>query len=47
MGSRTFTRTVWLPYPVNATGVKAKLEDGILTVQAPKAAQESVDVTVE
>lgn len=46
-GSRTFTRTVWLPYPINPSEVKARLEDGILTVRAPKAAQESVNVAVE
>lgn len=47
-GNSTFTRTVWLPHPINTTGVKAKLEDGILTVRAPKLAdQEAVKVTVD
>lgn len=32
-----FTRTVWLPRPVDAGKVTAKLNDGILTVTVPKA----------
>ncbi|KAL1757891.1 HSP20-like chaperone [Schizophyllum commune] len=32
-----FTRTVWLPRPVDASKVSAKLNDGILTVTVPKA----------
>ncbi|KAI6122502.1 HSP20-like chaperone [Pisolithus croceorrhizus] len=47
-GSSIFTRTVWLPRPVDRSKVKAKLEDGILTLQAPKAEdQETVKVPVE
>ncbi|KAI6128803.1 HSP20-like chaperone [Pisolithus croceorrhizus] len=47
-GSSIFTRTVWLPRPVDRSKVKAKLEDGILTLQAPKAEdQETVKVSVE
>lgn len=45
--SRTFTRTVWLPHPVNAQAVKAKLEDGILTIRAGRQNQESVNVAVD
>lgn len=33
----SFTRTVWLPQPVAANKVQAKLVDGILTVTIPKA----------
>lgn len=36
-GSSSFTRTVWLPRPVDANKVSAKLTDGILTVRIPKA----------
>ncbi|KAL1736783.1 HSP20-like chaperone [Schizophyllum commune] len=32
-----FSRTVWLPRPVDASKVSAKLNDGILTVTVPKA----------
>ncbi|KAI6147479.1 HSP20-like chaperone [Pisolithus tinctorius] len=47
-GSSVFTRTVWLPRPVDRSKVKAKLEDGILTLQAAKAEdQETVKVPVE
>ncbi|KII91191.1 hypothetical protein PLICRDRAFT_37893 [Plicaturopsis crispa FD-325 SS-3] len=35
--SSAFTRTVWLPRPVAASKVQAKLADGILTVTIPKA----------
>ncbi|KAK7469221.1 hypothetical protein VKT23_003710 [Stygiomarasmius scandens] len=37
VGNATFTRTVWLPRPVDASGVSAKLNDGVLTVTVPKA----------
>ncbi|KAI0073754.1 HSP20-like chaperone, partial [Panus rudis PR-1116 ss-1] len=36
VGNTTFTRTVWLPRPVNATNVSAMLNDGVLTVTVPK-----------
>ncbi len=32
-----FTRTVWLPRPVNTENVSARLENGILTILAQKA----------
>ncbi|KII86870.1 hypothetical protein PLICRDRAFT_43546 [Plicaturopsis crispa FD-325 SS-3] len=41
----SFSRTVWLPRPVVASKVQAKLVDGILTVTIPKAA-EAQDVRV-
>ncbi|EKM51483.1 uncharacterized protein PHACADRAFT_261631 [Phanerochaete carnosa HHB-10118-sp] len=37
VGSRTFTRTVWLPRRVDPNHVGAKLNDGVLTVTVPKA----------
>ncbi|KAF4577174.1 small heat shock protein (HSP20) family protein [Pleurotus pulmonarius] len=36
-GSSTFTRTVWLPRPVDTQNVAAKLDDGILTIRVQKA----------
>jgi len=39
-GTSTFTRTVWLPRPIDSSGVKAKLEDGVLTLTVPKAVEE-------
>ena len=47
-GTTRFTRTVWLPQLVDRTGVKAKLEDGVLTVRIPKAVEkDSVKIDVE
>lgn len=46
-GIRTFTRTVWLPQPINAGDVKAKLEDGVLTIRAAPAEQSTVNVNVD
>ena len=47
-GSSSFTRTVLLPQPVDSSKVTAKLEDGVLTVTIPKAAETgSVQVNVE
>ncbi|ESK95015.1 heat shock protein hsp20 [Moniliophthora roreri MCA 2997] len=44
----SFTRTVWLPQPVNGSGVAAKLTDGVLTITIPKAEDKgSVVVPVE
>lgn len=34
---RSFSRTVWLPRPVDEKGVSAKLSDGILMLTIPKA----------
>ncbi|KLO19239.1 HSP20-like chaperone, partial [Schizopora paradoxa] len=43
----SFSRTVWLPRRVDGSKVKAKLEDGVLTVKIPKAVDpESVRVTI-
>ncbi|PBK97666.1 HSP20-like chaperone [Armillaria gallica] len=44
----SFTRTVWLPRPVDSSGVSAQLKDGVLTVTIPKAEDKaSVVVPVE
>ncbi|OCH91867.1 HSP20-like chaperone [Obba rivulosa] len=46
--STTFTRTVWLPRPVDAKNVSAKLDHGILTLTVPKAQDpDSVKVNIE
>jgi len=46
--SSRFTRSVWLPRPVDGSTVKAKLENGILTLTIPKPQdKESVKVNVE
>jgi len=46
--SSRFTRSVWLPRPVDGSTVKAKLENGILTLTIPKPHdKESVKVNVE
>ncbi len=37
-GTGEFTRTVRLPYEVDANGVQATLVDGVLTLRLPKAA---------
>ncbi len=34
-----FTRSVWLPCPVEEAGIEAKLSDGVLTVTLPKSKQ--------
>jgi len=47
-GSSIFTRTVWLPRPIDTSRVSAKLQDGILTMTVSKAEdQEGVKVPVE
>jgi HSP20 family molecular chaperone IbpA len=47
-GSAAFTRTVWLPQPVDPSKVSAKLADGILTLKVPKIEDHnSVKVPVE
>lgn len=44
----SFSRTVWLPRRVDGSKVKAKLEDGVLTVNIPKAVDpESVRVAID
>jgi len=44
----SFSQTVWLPRRVDGSKVKAKLEDGILTLHIPKAEDpETVRITVE
>ncbi|KAH8825292.1 HSP20-like chaperone [Flagelloscypha sp. PMI_526] len=45
----TFTRTIWFPQPVDASQMKARLKDGVLTVNAEKLVQENATkrVTVE
>lgn len=34
-----FARSVWLPCPVDESGIEAKLVDGVLTVTLPKSEQ--------
>lgn len=47
-GTSSFTRTVLLPQPVDSNKVTAKLSDGVLTVEIPKATDTgSVQVNVE
>ncbi|TFY69087.1 hypothetical protein EVG20_g3297 [Dentipellis fragilis] len=47
-GSTTFTRTVWLPRPVDASKVSAKLSDGVLSLKIPKAEEPgAVQIDVE
>ncbi|KAH7102540.1 HSP20-like chaperone [Auriculariales sp. MPI-PUGE-AT-0066] len=46
VGSSMFTRTVWLPHPVESGKVSAKLEDGVLTVRVPKLQSETGSVKV-
>ncbi|KLO14761.1 HSP20-like chaperone [Schizopora paradoxa] len=44
----SFSRTVWLPRRADGSNVKAKLEDGVLTVRIPKLEDsESVRVNIE
>lgn len=46
--SSTFTRTVWLPRPVDGSTVTGKLVDGVLTLTIPKATDKApVKVNVE
>lgn len=47
-GNSMFSRTVWLPRPADATNVKAKLVDGILTLRIPKVEEkDGVKVDIE
>lgn len=49
VSNSVFSRTVWLPQPVESSKVTAKLEDGVLTVTVPKAESQQgvVKVAVE
>ncbi|THV05323.1 HSP20-like chaperone [Dendrothele bispora CBS 962.96] len=48
VGNASFTRTVWLPRPVDPNGVSAKLNDGVLTITVPKAEDKgSVTIPVD
>lgn len=48
VSNSTFTRTVYLPRPVDSVGVSAKLNDGVLTISVPKAEdKENVVVNIE
>ncbi|KAG8816631.1 hypothetical protein FRC17_000259 [Serendipita sp. 399] len=42
-----FARTVWLPNPIDAASIKAKLEHGVLTIRAKPASSEAINVTVD
>jgi HSP20 family molecular chaperone IbpA len=47
-GTSSFTRTVWLPLPVDSSKITAKLADGILTLKAPKVDdKESIKIDVD
>jgi len=47
-GGSSFTRSVYLPYPIDASAVRAKLVDGVLTLEAPKAEDKaSVQIAIE
>lgn len=47
-GTSSFSRTVFLPRPIDTSGVSAKLADGVLTVKVPKAEDPaSVQVPIE
>lgn len=47
-GTSSFTRTVWLPRPVDSSRITAKLTDGVLTLKAPKMEdQESIKINVD
>lgn len=47
-GTSSFTRTIWLPRPVDSSKITAKLADGILTLKAPKMEdKESIKIDVD
>lgn len=47
-GTSSFTRTVWLPRPVDSSKITAKLSDGILMLKAPKMEdKESIKINVD
>jgi len=44
----SFSRTVWLPRPVDGNTISAKLADGVLTLRAPKKADDaSIKVNID
>lgn len=45
----SFSRTIWLPRPVDAAKVSGKLEDGVLKLKIPKLEEEEErrKITVE
>ncbi|KAN0087469.1 Translin [Tylopilus felleus] len=47
-GTSSFTRTVWLPHPVDSSQITAKLADGVLTLKAPRVEdKESIKINVD
>lgn len=42
----SFVRTVWLPQPVDATKVSAKLDHGVLQLEIPKVKAETHRIEV-
>ncbi|KZT12023.1 HSP20-like chaperone [Laetiporus sulphureus 93-53] len=47
-GTSSFSRTVFLPRPIDSSNVSAKLNDGVLTVTVPQAEDKgSVQIPVE
>ena len=49
MSRSSFSRTIWLPRPVDASKVSGKLEDGVLRLTVPKLEEENQrrKITVE
>lgn len=41
----SFSRTIWLPRPVDSSKVSGKLEDGVLRLEIPKMADEEAGRT--
>lgn len=41
-----FSRTVWLPRPVDAKNVQANLDHGVLTLRIPKAAEGTTRIPI-
>ncbi|KAG8800772.1 hypothetical protein FRC16_002106 [Serendipita sp. 398] len=46
-GTSTFSRTVWLPNPIDSSTVRAKLEDGVLMIKASRTNVESLNVVID
>lgn len=47
-GTSSFTRTVWLPHPIDSSKITAKLADGILTLKAQKMEdKESIKINID
>lgn len=42
----SFARTIWLPRPVDASKVAAKLDHGVLTLEVPKLQAQTQRITV-